>query len=207
MKNFVKILLVLLVAVFIFAAIVGFMEMPVAEEGEELTVVEQWIVKLKTYMSEVLTALGVSLNAVLLYIFLTIQKLSANTNATTGAASSEVAGIKGNQEAQQKQITAVGGDIQALSGKMDILMDLFSQTLMLSDLPATVRNKVQEHIDDYGNLKAKVITAVSDDIKKTTAAATEEQKAEFAETIDTIKEGIAKATETYKTIKNTVSRF
>ena len=207
MKNFVKILLVLLVAVFIFAAIVGFMEMPVASEGEELTVIEQWIVKLKTYISEVLTALGVSLNAVLLYIFLTIQKLSANTNATASAASSEVAGIKGSQDEQQKQITAVGGDIQALSGKMDILMDLFSQTLMLSDLPATVRNKVQGHIDDYGNLKAKVITAVSDDIKKTTAAATEEQKAEFAETIDTIKEGIAKATETYKTIKNTVSRF
>ena len=207
MKNFVKILLVLLVAVFVFAAVIGFMEMPVAEAGEELTVIEQWIVKLKNYLSEILTVLGVSLNAVLLYIFLTIQKLSANTNATAGAASSEVAGIKGSQDEQQKQITAVGGDIQALSGKMDILMDLFSQTLMLSDLPATVRNKVQGHIDDYGNLKAKVITAVSDDIKKTTAAATEEQKAEFAETIDTIKEGIAKATETYKTIKNTVSRF
>lgn len=207
MKNFVKILLVLLVAVFIFAAVIGFMEMPVAEEGEELTVIEQWIVKLKNYLSEILTVLGVSLNAVLLYIFLTIQKLSANTNATAGAASSEVAGIKGNQDVQQKQIAVVGGDIQALSGKMDILMDLFSQTIMLSDLPATVRNKVQGYIDDYDNLKTKIITAVSSDIKKTTETATEEQKAEFAETVDAIKEGVAKAAETYKTIKSTVSRF
>ena len=194
MKNFVKILLVLLVMLLVFTGVIGFMEMPVAEEGEELTSVEQWMVKLKSYLSEILSAAGISLTAVLLYIFLTIQKLSANTNATAGAASSEVAGIKGSQEEQQKQIMTVGGDIQTLSGKMDVLMELFSQTLMLSDLPAAVRNDVAKHIERYNNIKIK-----SED--------TTETKADFAETVGAITESIEKVAETYNAVKNTVKRF
>lgn len=207
MKNFVKILLILLVMLFVFAAVIGFLEMPIAEEGEELTMVEQWIVKLKMYMAEIMTVLGLSLDAVLLYIFLAIQKLSTNTSMSATATSTEVEGIKSNQTEQQKEIIAVDNNVQALSGKLDVLMDMFSETLMLSDLPSTVREKVQNYIQDYDGLKGKVINAVSEKVKAVTATATQEQKAECAEKVEDIKNAVKTATEVYNTIKNTVSRF
>jgi hypothetical protein len=207
MKTFIKILLVILVLLFIFAAVIGFLEMPVAEEGEELSMAQQWIVKLKTYLSEIMTVLGLSLDAVLLYIFLAIQKLSANTSTSANATSAEVEGIKSNQTEQQKEIIAVDNNVQALSGKLDVLMEMFGQTLLLSDLPSTVREKVQGYITDYDGLKNKVINAVSDTVKKAVGQATEAQKAECAETVGNIKNAVETADNVIKTIRNTVSRF
>lgn len=207
MKNFVKILLVILVVLFLFAAVIGFLEMPIAEEGEELSLVQQWIVKLKTYLSTILTALGLSLDAVLLWLFLTINKLSANTNASASTTSTEVESIKENQAVLQKNIVAVDNNIQAFSNKQDILMELFSDTLLRSDLPASVREMVQNKKIDYDNLKMQVITTISGKITKTNEAATEEQKEQFAEKVGEIKGAVDKISEVGKIIKNTVSRF
>ena len=77
MKTFSKILMVILILIFLVVAVLGFLEMPVATEGEELTAAQRVLVALKTHLSTILTAIGLPLDAVLLALFVAINKQAA----------------------------------------------------------------------------------------------------------------------------------
>ena len=158
MKTMAKIITVILVIFLGFVAFVGFIDMPVAEEGEQLSKAEEIIVWLKTNLEKVLSATGLTLNAVLVWLMTAIQKSSNTAMTTSGATEQKLVDLNDKVD---KMLTK---EDTVVRQKMDYLMQMLSSTLLASEVPASVREKISTIKDEYDKITEKV-----DDTKQVAA--------------------------------------
>lgn len=158
MKTMAKIITVILVIFLGFVAFVGFIDMPVAEEGEQLSKAEEIIVWLKTNLEKVLSATGLTLNAVLVWLMTAIQKSSNTAMTTSGATEQKLLELNDKVD---KMLTK---EDTVVRQKMDYLMQMLSSTLLASEVPASVREKISTIKDEYDKITEKV-----DDTKQVVA--------------------------------------
>lgn len=184
MKTMAKIITVILVIFLGFTAFVGFIDMPVAEEGEQLSKAEEIIVWLKTNLEKVLSATGLTLNAVLVWLMTAIQKSSNTAMTTSGATEQKLVDLNDKVD---KMLTK---EDTVVRQKMDYLMQMLSSTLLASEMPASVREKVSNIKDEYDKITAKI-----DDTKQAVA--------EIKENLESLYEQSVKSTPTTNT--NTVT--
>lgn len=158
MKTMAKIITVILVIFLGFVAFVGFIDMPVAEEGEQLSKAEEIIVWLKTNLEKVLSATGLTLNAVLVWLMTAIQKSSNTAMTTSGATEQKLVDLNDKVD---KMLTK---EDTVVRQKMDYLMQMLSSTLLASEVPASVREKISTIKDEYDKITEKM-----DDTKQVVA--------------------------------------
>lgn len=189
MKTMAKIITVILVIFLGFVAFVGFIDMPVAEEGEQLSKAEEIIVWLKTNLEKVLSATGLTLNAVLVWLMTAIQKSSNTAMTTSGATEQKLVDLNDKVD---KMLTK---EDTVVRQKMDYLMQMLSSTLLASEVPASVREKISTIKDEYDKITEKV-----DDTKQVVA--------EIKENLESLYEQSVKsnATITQKSTNNTAEK-
>lgn len=168
MKTFSKIVATILAILLVGVVVIGVMEMPVAEEGQELSKAEQVIVLVKTYLNEILATLNLSLGAFIILIFNTVSKQATNTANYSAGTDKQVATLKSDLQTQLTNITKLSESVTALSQKIDIIGTTLTETLLLSDLPVTVREKITGYKQQYDSISGKVV-AVAETVETATA--------------------------------------
>ena len=147
MKTMAKIVTVLLVCALIFTAVIGFMEMPVADENGEITKAQEIIVMLKTHLDKLLTTTGLTLSAVVMWLVTSIDKSSKKAFDGTTDNSKHI-------EKMETKLNEMDGKIDTTaSQKVDVVMEALMAIFLASEMPASVREKllaIKNKYDDIG---------------------------------------------------------
>lgn len=143
-KTFKTIFIVAAVLVLVAAAVLYFVDAPVVEEGETPTVAQKVILLGKQYLTELLTAAGVSVVGVIGVLAKLIYNAVRQTVEKSTLTSAEVAEIKKENDELKLQIADAVAAIAALAKKQDVANNAILTTFALSELPASVRLKIDE---------------------------------------------------------------
>lgn len=143
-KTFKTIFIVAAVLVLVAAAVLYFVDAPVVEEGETPTVAQKVILLGKQYLTELLTAAGVSVVGVIGVLAKLIYNAVRQTVEKSTLTSAEVAEIKKENAELKLQIADAVAAIAALAKKQDVANNAILTTFALSELPASVRLKIDE---------------------------------------------------------------
>lgn len=168
-KTFKTIFIVAAVLVLIAAAVLYFIDAPVVEEGETPTMAQKVILLGKQYLTELLAAAGVSVVGVIGILAKLIYNAVRQTVEKSTLTSAEVAEIKKENAELKSQIADAVAALAALAKKQDVANNAILTTFALSELPASVRLKIDE---------AK---AAYDAVSGTATPAPEEEPAERAD--------------------------
>lgn len=153
MKKFAKVLTTVLVIFLVFTAVISFLDMPVAEEGKELTKAQELLVMLKTYLNEMLSVAGLTATGAMAWAVNVINKTTNVTSTSTNETAKSMVELKSEiEEIKNAQDKTVGD-------KLDLLMQMISSVFLASDMPATVRAKVTDFVDSFDKVKAKASPA------------------------------------------------
>ena len=143
-KTFKTIFIVAAVLVLIAAAVLYFVDAPVVEEGETPTVAQKVILLGKQYLTELLAAAGVSVVGVIGVLAKLIYNAVRQTVEKSTLTSAEVTEIKKENDELKLQIADAVAAIAALAKKQDVANNAILTTFALSELPASVRLKIDE---------------------------------------------------------------
>lgn len=143
-KTFKTIFIVAAVLVLVAAAVLYFVDAPVVEEGETPTVAQKVILLGKQYLTELLAAAGVSVVGVIGVLAKLIYNAVRQTVEKSTLTSAEVAEIKKENAELKLQIADAVAAIAALAKKQDVANNAILNTFALSELPASVRLKIDE---------------------------------------------------------------
>ena len=143
-KTFKTIFIVAAVLVLVAAAVLYFVDAPVVEEGETPTVAQKVILLGKQYLTELLAAAGVSVVGVIGVLAKLIYNAVRQTVEKSTLTSAEVAEIKKENAELKLQIADAVAAIAALAKKQDVANNAILTTFALSELPASVRLKIDE---------------------------------------------------------------
>lgn len=143
-KTFKTIFIVAAVLVLVAAAVLYFVDAPVVEEGETPTVAQKVILLGKKYLTELLAAAGVSVVGVIGVLAKLIYNAVRQTVEKSTLTSTEVAEIKKENAELKSQIADAVAAIVALAKKQDVANNAILTTFALSELPASVRLKIDE---------------------------------------------------------------
>lgn len=149
MKTFAKIVVVVLVIVLIVAAVIGFIETPVIAEGEEPTKAQALILAAKEHLDKILAAVGLSLDAALMYIFMAIQKTSAATQESGTVTTKTLEETKAELDAAKNELQKLAAALSVFSKKQDVSNKILTDTLLASDMPSETRAKINNLWDTY----------------------------------------------------------
>lgn len=89
---------------------------------------------------------------------------------------------------------------------MDVLTEMLSETLLMSDMPASLRERIQDFKTHYDKIKTEEKDTVADESSDVVTTTTE-VKEDCVEVITDIKNAVETAVTAYNGIKETVSRF
>lgn len=140
MKTFYKlgkIFGAIIIIALIFVLVVSVIEMPVAEEGEELSVAQQWLVAVKTNINTITTSLNITTGAILTILLATYKKVTEKDTAEVGG---KIDGIKALIEKLTAEKDRQEQKDATQNNAIGALMDLY----IASDLPASARLPLQE---------------------------------------------------------------
>ena len=143
-KTFKTIFIVAAVLVLVAAAVLYFVDAPVVEEGETPTVAQKVILLGKQYLTELLAAAGVSVVGVIGVLAKLIYNAVRQTVEKSTLTSAEVAEIKKENAELKLQIADAIAALAALAKKQDVANNAILTTFALSELPASVRLKIDE---------------------------------------------------------------
>ena len=143
-KTFKTIFIVAAVLVLVAAAVLYFVDAPVVEEGETPTVAQKVILLGKQYLTELLAAAGVSVVGVIGVLAKLIYNAVRQAVEKSTLTSAEVAEIKKENAELKSQIADAIAALAALAKKQDVANNAILTTFALSELPASVRLKIDE---------------------------------------------------------------
>lgn len=143
-KTFKTIFIVAAVLVLVAAAVLYFVDAPVVEEGETPTVAQKVILLGKKYLTELLATAGVSVVGVIGVLAKLIYNAVRQAVEKSTLTSAEVAEIKKENAELKLQIADAVAAIVALAKKQDVANNAILTTFALSELPASVRLKIDE---------------------------------------------------------------
>lgn len=127
-----KILGAVLIIALVFVLVVGAVEMPIAEEGKELTTAQKWLVAVKTNIETITTSLNITTGAIVTILLATYKKVSGeDTKLTADKIDGILAVISKLAEEKERQAEKDALQNKALGAIMD--------TFIMSDLPVSVR--------------------------------------------------------------------
>lgn len=111
-------------------------------EGQEPTKAQQLLLDIKANINLIAGALGTTTSAIVGFLMIVIQKTSVIAGDNTAKLIAEGATTNGKIDNLQEKTEQNSADVAVLAKKLDMLMSLLTDTLLLSDLPVTVREQV-----------------------------------------------------------------
>lgn len=111
-------------------------------EGQEPTKAQQLLLDVKANISLIAGALGTTTSAIVGFLMIVIQKTSTIAGDNTAKLIAEGATTNGKIDNLQEKTEQNSADVAVLAKKLDMLMSILTDTLLLSDLPVTVREQV-----------------------------------------------------------------
>lgn len=152
MKTVKTILIVLAAVLLIITAVLYFVDAPVVEDGQEPTMPQKIILLGKEYLTEILAALGVSAVGLLTYLVKKIYDSGKGTLLQSLATSTDVQKFATRLQNVESKLETYLTNQQRIERKQDIINDMLYTIFSLSELPLSVREKIQDAKDRYGNL-------------------------------------------------------
>lgn len=111
-------------------------------EGQEPTKAQQLLLDIKANINLIAGALGTTTSAIVGFLMVVIQKTSTITGDNTAKLIAEGATTNGKIDNLEEKTDKNSADVAIIIQKMDMLMNTLTDTLLLSDLPVTVREQI-----------------------------------------------------------------
>ena len=111
-------------------------------EGQEPTKAQQLLLDIKANINLIAGALGTTTSAIVGFLMVVVNKTSAITGDNTAKLIAEGATTNGKIDNLEEKTDKNSADVAVLAKKLDMLMSMLADTLLLSDLPVTVREQV-----------------------------------------------------------------
>ena len=126
-------------------------------EGQEPTKAQQLLLDVKANISLIAGALGTTTSAIVGFLMIVIQKTSTIAGDNTAKLIAEGATTNGKIDNLQEKTEQNSADVAVLAKKLDMLMSILTDTLLLSDLPVSVREKINNMKGAYDALTAQKV--------------------------------------------------
>lgn len=148
MKTFAKTLGIIALVLVVLLLILNAVNIEIPE-GEEPTKAQQILLDVKANINLIAGALGTTTSAIVGFLIVVIQKTSTVTGDNTTKLIAEGVITNGKiADLQKTQAEAVAAN-KIATEKLDLLMSVLTDTLLLSDLPVSVREKINNVKGEY----------------------------------------------------------
>jgi hypothetical protein len=156
MKAFAKIIGVVALVLMLLLLVVNAVNVEIPE-GQEPTKAQQLLLDIKANVNLIAGALGTTTSAIVGFLMVVIQKTSTVTGDNTTKLIAEGVLTNGKIDDLRKAMEQSIASNTVTAEKVDILMAILSDTLLLSDLPVSVREKINNMKGAYDALTAQTV--------------------------------------------------
>ena len=156
MKAFAKIIGVVALVLMLLLLVVNAVNVEIPE-GQEPTKAQQLLLDIKANINLIAGALGTTTSAIVGFLMVVIQKTSTVTGDNTTKLIAEGITTNGKIDDLRKATEKSIASNTVTAEKVDIIMAILSDTLLLSDLPVSVREKINNLKGVYNALTAQTV--------------------------------------------------
>lgn len=156
MKAFAKIIGVVALVLMLLLLVVNAVNVEIPE-GQEPTKAQQLLLDIKANINLIAGALGTTTSAIVGFLMVVIQKTSTVTGDNTTKLIAEGVLTNGKIDELRKATEKSIASNTVTAEKVDIIMAILSDTLLLSDLPVSVREKINNMKCAYDALTAQKV--------------------------------------------------
>lgn len=156
MKAFAKIIGVVALVLMLLLLVVNAVNVEIPE-GQEPTKAQQLLLDIKANINLIAGALGTTTSAIVGFLIVVIQKTSTVTGDNTTKLIAEGVLTNGKIDELRKATEKSIASNTVTAEKVDIIMAILSDTLLLSDLPVSVREKINNLKGAYNALTAQAV--------------------------------------------------
>lgn len=156
MKAFAKIIGVVALVLMLLLLVVNAVNVEIPE-GQEPTKAQQLLLDIKANINLIAGALGTTTSAIVGFLMVVIQKTSTVTGDNTTKLIAEGITTNGKIDDLRKATEKSIASNTVTAEKVDIIMAILSDTLLLSDLPVSVREKINNLKGTYNALTAQTV--------------------------------------------------
>lgn len=156
MKAFAKIIGVVALVLMLLLLVVNAVNVEIPE-GQEPTKAQQLLLDIKANINLIAGALGTTTSAIVGFLMVVIQKTSTVTGDNTTKLIAEGVLTNGKIDDLRKATEKSIASNTVTAEKVDIIMAILSDTLLLSDLPVSVREKINNMKGAYDALTAQTV--------------------------------------------------
>lgn len=156
MKAFAKIIGVVALVLMLLLLVVNAVNVEIPE-GQEPTKAQQLLLDIKANINLIAGALGTTTSAIVGFLMVVIQKTSTVTGDNTTKLIAEGVLTNGKIDELRKATEKSIASNTVTAEKVDIIMAILSDTLLLSDLPVSVREKINNMKSAYDALTAQKV--------------------------------------------------
>lgn len=156
MKAFAKTIGIIALVLMVLLLVVNAVNIEIPE-GQEPTKAQQILLDIKANINLIAGALGTTTSAIVGFLMVVIQKTSTVTGDNTTKLIAEGVVTNGKIDDLRKAMEQNIASNKVTNEKVDILMAILSDTLLLSDLPVSVREKINNMKGAYNALTAQTV--------------------------------------------------
>ncbi len=156
MKAFAKTIGIIALVLMVLLLVINAVNIEIPE-GQEPTKAQQILLDIKANINLIAGALGTTTSAIVGFLMVVIQKTSTVTGDNTTKLIAEGVLTNGKIDDLRQAMEQNIASNKVTNEKVDILMAILSDTLLLSDLPVSVREKINNMKGAYNALTAQTI--------------------------------------------------
>lgn len=156
MKAFAKTLGIIALVLLLLLLVINAVNIEIPE-GQEPTKAQQLLLDIKANVNLIAGALGTTTSAIVGFLMVVIQKTSTVTGDNTTKLIAEGVLTNGKIDDLRKATEQSIASNTVTAEKVDIIMAILSDTLLLSDLPVSVREKINNLKGVYNALTAQTV--------------------------------------------------
>lgn len=154
MKAFAKTIGIIALVLMVLMLVINAVNIEIPE-GQEPTKAQQILLDIKANINLIAGALGTTTSAIVGFLMVVIQKTSTVTGDNTTKLIAEGVITNGKIDDLRTAMEQNIASNKITNEKVDILMAILSDTLLLSDLPVSVREKINNMKGAYNALTAQ----------------------------------------------------
>lgn len=156
MKAFAKTIGIIALVLMLLLLVINGVNVEIPE-GQEPTKAQQLLLDIKANVNLIAGALGTTTSAIVGFLMVVIQKTSSVTGDNTTKLIAEGITTNGKIDDLRKATEQSIASNTVTAEKVDIIMAILSDTLLLSDLPVSVREKINNLKGAYNALTAQTV--------------------------------------------------
>lgn len=156
MKAFAKTIMIVCLVLLAVLLVINAVKIEVPE-GEEPTKAQQLLIDVKNNADLIAGTLGTTTSAIAGFLYIVIQKTSTITNDNTAKIVADNLTTNQTLATIVSEIANSRADNEKTEKKLDTLMEILSETLLLSDLPVSVREKINTAVNVYNGIGAQKV--------------------------------------------------